>query len=156
MATGLTSTAIDRAPGPSRNFVRGKSGYVPFWPGGLDALKVSDDVVEFEQGSSQLRTIAPGLSRGLNLATEEINTDVVSFTSARRKGKETDVLVNALFTQCTKVFPYHHVQNGYVYDARDEGEDGGVPLANGVSDIDDLLPTSVSIFPSQGAADPDV
>ncbi|KAL5534027.1 hypothetical protein ACEPAG_487 [Sanghuangporus baumii] len=34
--TGLTSTSLDRAPAPSENFVRGKSGHVPFWPGGLD------------------------------------------------------------------------------------------------------------------------
>ena len=86
MATGLTSTAIDRAPGPSRNFVRGKSGYVPFWPGGLDNLKASSNGAEFEEGSSQLRTIAPGLSRGLKLPdgdTNGVDPDVVGLTAAR-------------------------------------------------------------------------
>jgi len=39
--SGLTSTSLDRAPAPTKSFVRGKSGYVPFWPGGLD-----DPIVE--------------------------------------------------------------------------------------------------------------
>ncbi|KAI1794031.1 antiviral helicase [Ganoderma leucocontextum] len=123
VATGLTSTAIDRAPGPSRNFVRGKSGYVPFWPGGMDTLKTSDNIVEFEEGSSQLRTVAPGLSRGLRLPTGEVDADVVGLTPTKRKGNETDAL------------------NGQAYGPGDEEEDGGIPLTNGVSDIDDLLPT---------------
>jgi antiviral helicase SKI2 len=69
--TGLTSTAIDRAPGPIKDFVRGKSGYVPFWPGGLEALlpeRVDEDGGVVVKG---LRTIAPGLSRGLRLPGEE-------------------------------------------------------------------------------------
>ena len=98
IATGLTSTAIDRAPGPSRNFVRGKSGYVPFWPGGLDALKTSNDGVEFEEGSSQLRTIAPGLSRGLRLPGDtggDLDADVVGLTTAKQPRGDPDDLVNA-------------------------------------------------------------
>lgn len=106
VATGLTSTAIDRAPGPSRNFVRGKSGYVPFWPGGLDTLKTSEDIVEFEEGSSQLRTVAPGLSRGLKLSTEDIDEDLVGLTPGKRKGKEIDTLVHSLFYRHTNVLAY--------------------------------------------------
>lgn len=78
VSTGLTSTALDRAPGPSRNFVRGKAGYVPFWPGGLDNLKELNDVVDLQEGSSQLRTTAPGLSRGLKLSKDdEDDADVI-------------------------------------------------------------------------------
>ncbi|KAM5536013.1 hypothetical protein V8D89_010271 [Ganoderma adspersum] len=126
VATGLTSTAIDRAPGPSRNFVRGKSGYVPFWPGGLDTLKTSEDIVEFEEGSSQIRTVAPGLSRGLKLPTGDIDEDLVGLTPGKRKGREIDT------------------SNGYAHGPGDDEEEGGIPLTNGVSDIDDLLPTSRS------------
>lgn len=75
MVTGLTSTAIDRAPGPSKNFVRGKSSYVPFWPGGLEALLPE---VEDEDGVVEpkgLRTVAPGLSRGLRLPGDETEED---------------------------------------------------------------------------------
>lgn len=106
VATGLTSTAIDRAPGPSRNFVRGKSGYVPFWPGGLDTLKTSEDIVEFEEGSSQLRTVAPGLSRGLKLPTGDIDEDLVGLAPGNRKGKERDDLVCSLWYQRANV-PAH-------------------------------------------------
>ncbi|PIL31494.1 hypothetical protein GSI_06196 [Ganoderma sinense ZZ0214-1] len=126
VATGLTSTAIDRAPGPSRNFVRGKSGYVPFWPGGLDVLKASEELAEFEEGSSQLRTVAPGLSRGLKLPTEEVDADLVGLTLGEKKGKEIEA------------------SSGHAYGVEDEDEDGGILLTNGVSDIDDLLPTSRS------------
>ncbi len=106
VATGLTSTAIDRAPGPSRNFVRGKSGYVPFWPGGLDTLKTSKDVVEFEEGSSQLRTVAPGLSRGLRLPEEEVDVDLVGLNPFKKKGKEAEALVYTLFCPRTDAHAY--------------------------------------------------
>lgn len=45
IATGLTSTSLSRAPAPSSTFVRGKSGYMPFLPGGLE-----DAVVGAEEG----------------------------------------------------------------------------------------------------------
>ena len=91
MSTGLTSTALDRAPGPSRNFVRGKSGYVPFLPGGLDSVKPADDVIDFQEGSSQLRTVAPGLSRGLRLPgqnEDDLDPEVVGLGAARRTAPE--------------------------------------------------------------------
>lgn len=76
--TGLTSTSLERTPGPSKNFVRGKSGYVPFWPGGLE--EAATDVPNLEgavTGGKGLRTIAPGLSRGLRLPGEEAEDDMV-------------------------------------------------------------------------------
>ncbi|KAI0718916.1 antiviral helicase [Cerioporus squamosus] len=118
VSTGLTSTALDRAPGPSRNFVRGKSGYVPFLPGGLDSLKLADDVIDFQEGSSRLRTVAPGLSRGLRLsgqASEDVDPDVVGLSTTRPK------------------------QNGQSYGSLEEED---APLGNGTADIDELLPTS--------------
>jgi hypothetical protein len=75
--TGLTSTSLDRAPGPSKNFVRGKSGYVPFWPGGLEALASAERGVDaMISGEKGLRTVAPGLSRGLRLPGEVADEDV--------------------------------------------------------------------------------
>jgi len=71
----LTSTSLDRAPGPSKAFVRGKSGYVPFWPGGLDdplVPRIDGDISTTGRG---LRTIAPGLSRGLRLPGETTEDD---------------------------------------------------------------------------------
>ncbi|KAG6873825.1 hypothetical protein C0995_010437 [Termitomyces sp. Mi166 len=72
VATGLTSTSLDRAPAPSKSFVRGKSGYVPFWPGGLEDPLVNTNEESNGRGTKGLRTIAPGLSRGLRLSGDEI------------------------------------------------------------------------------------
>ena len=71
--TGLTSTSSDRRPAPNSNFVRGKSGYAPFWPGGLDSLVATPD----DPGSDsvtrtkRLGTIPPGLKRGIRLSAEK-------------------------------------------------------------------------------------
>ena len=45
--------------------MRGKSGYVPFWPGGLDDL--SAELSNRKSFSKGLRTVPPGFSRGLRL-----------------------------------------------------------------------------------------
>lgn len=73
LSTGLTSTSLDRAPGPSKNFVRGKAGNVPFWPGGLENAsagipeELEDELVAEGKG---IRTIPPGFTRGLRLPGE--------------------------------------------------------------------------------------
>ncbi|KAE9409256.1 ATP-dependent RNA helicase [Gymnopus androsaceus JB14] len=74
-SNGLTSTSLDRAPGPSKNFVRGKSGYVPFWPGGLDVLTDPAISLELNDGQKRLRKIPPGFSRGLHLPGDEPEDD---------------------------------------------------------------------------------
>ena len=48
--------------------MRGKSGHVPFWPGGLDDL--SADPSNTKSVSKGLRTVPPGFSRGLRLPGE--------------------------------------------------------------------------------------
>lgn len=63
---------MDRAPGPVGAFVRGRSGYVPFQPGGLDEVLFSSaQTGTSEESVKGLRTIPPGFSRGLRLAGEE-------------------------------------------------------------------------------------
>ena len=52
--------------------MRGKSGHVPFWPGGLDDL--SADPSNSKSVSKGLRTVPPGFSRGLRLPGE-VNDD---------------------------------------------------------------------------------
>lgn len=79
--------------------MRGKSGYVPFWPGGLDNIKpVEDDTLEFVEGSSQLRTVAPGLSRGLRVPgqnQDEIDLDVIGLRpNTRMPLEDEDALVS--------------------------------------------------------------
>ncbi|KAH9897909.1 antiviral helicase [Cubamyces lactineus] len=125
VATGLTSTALDRAPGPSRNFVRGKAGYVPFLPGGLDVLKQTDDLVDLQEGSSRLRTIAPGLSRGLRLSNDEDDADVIAL-GGNVRGDKADATTH----------------NGHVSNVPDD--DSEVILSGTAADIDEFLPTSRS------------
>jgi antiviral helicase SKI2 len=74
--SGLTSTSLDRPPGPNSNFVRGKSGYVPFWPGGLDDVLFDDgNESAINDNKKGLRTVPPGLSRGLCLPGDEAEDD---------------------------------------------------------------------------------
>ncbi|KAG8960224.1 hypothetical protein FRC03_006880 [Tulasnella sp. 419] len=69
-ATALTSTSISRAPGPASTFVRGKSGYIPFLPGGLDDVAVKSDNLTDVVDRRGLRKRAPGLSRGIRLGED--------------------------------------------------------------------------------------
>ncbi|KAI0715060.1 antiviral helicase [Earliella scabrosa] len=129
VSTGLTSTALDRAPGPSRNFVRGKSGYVPFWPGGLDNLQSSNDVIDLQEGSAHLRTVAPGLSRGLRLpgsVGDDTDPDVVDLSAGGKRAAGAQ-----------------DVSDGYPHGLTEEDAGDDLP-ANGTADIDELLPTSRS------------
>ncbi|KAL8278507.1 hypothetical protein RQP46_009197 [Phenoliferia psychrophenolica] len=78
--TALNSTSVDRKPSSYvGSFVRGKSSYFPFRPGGLNdlALDNTDDdqgmeemaqgmEKAFEKGHGGIRTIPPGFTRGLD------------------------------------------------------------------------------------------
>ncbi|RDB28581.1 hypothetical protein Hypma_015957 [Hypsizygus marmoreus] len=124
-STGLSSTSLDRAPAPSKTFVRGKSGYVPFWPGGLEDPLV-EAVEGLAEGSSTkgLRTIAPGLRRGLRLPGEETEDD--------------------------DLIALDDLQVSRLPDDVDEGVDAGdfdegdSFFAQGTSEIDELLPTTTT------------
>lgn len=90
-SSGLTSTAVDRAPAPSKNFVRGKSGYVPFLPGGLDDVPV--DVLasaNIDASTRGLRTVAPGMSRGMRLPGEPIPDDLLDLEDADNDLEDAD------------------------------------------------------------------
>jgi hypothetical protein len=51
---------------------------VPFWPGGLDAAARDPGGVDaYITGEKGLRTVAPGLSRGLRLPGETLDDDFV-------------------------------------------------------------------------------
>ncbi|TIB36339.1 hypothetical protein E3P86_02521 [Wallemia ichthyophaga] len=91
-----TSTSIHRAPTDAASFVRGKSGNVPFAPGGLDVVKETVDMesrnkhgldgesagtsVDLSKGG--LRTAPPGFGRGLRFEGDESNSlDAISGAS---------------------------------------------------------------------------
>ncbi|KZT72960.1 ATP-dependent RNA helicase [Daedalea quercina L-15889] len=129
ISTGLTSTSLDRAPGPSSSFVRGKTGFVPFWPGGLDDIKADttaiDDLHEEWKG---LRKVAPGLSRGLRLPGDDADEDAIG---------------DLEFAQNAQQIALHLEDKDAAPHANGDAElNGGVP--GGPSDIDDLLPTTRS------------
>jgi antiviral helicase SKI2 len=87
--SGLTSTSLDRAPAPTKTFVRGKSGYVPFWPGGLeDPIIESSNGIALGSKTKGLRTAPPGFSRGLRLPGEEVveDDDILAFDEYKSPG----------------------------------------------------------------------
>lgn len=56
--------------------MRGKSGNVPFWPGGLDEVLLPQSVADSASTKIKgLRRIPPGFSRGLNLDGEPDEVD---------------------------------------------------------------------------------
>ncbi|GLB35762.1 putative DSHCT [Lyophyllum shimeji] len=120
-STGQTSTSLDRAPAPSKTFVRGKSGHVPFWPGGLeDPLAVLHDADAAGPHTKGLRTIAPGLSRGLRLPGAEIeDEDLMALEDLQGTSQVVDVQVEV-------------------------PEDREDVFPAGTSEIDELLPTTTT------------
>jgi hypothetical protein len=74
VSSGLTSTSLDRAPAPRTNFVRGKSSYVAYKPGGLD------DVLDGSQSNRSLHEaspLPPGLSRRMHFPGEKLAEDLI-------------------------------------------------------------------------------
>ncbi|KAI0095241.1 antiviral helicase [Irpex rosettiformis] len=123
ISTGLTSTSVDRAPAPSSNFVRGKSGYVPFWPGGLDDIaKDVSALKELDESSKGLKSIPPGFARGLRLPgdPDEGEDEIPQGVNAETQEADT---------------------NG---DADFDAADALIREQIGSSEIDDLLPLSRS------------
>ncbi|GAA5871318.1 hypothetical protein JCM1840_004411 [Sporobolomyces johnsonii] len=84
--TATNSTSIERKPSSYvGSFVRGKSSYFPFKPGGLGDIILDEEEVEgviglsgaaeglekaFEKGRGGIRTIPPGFTRGLDFGPQ--------------------------------------------------------------------------------------
>ncbi|KAJ7597378.1 antiviral helicase [Mycena floridula] len=131
VSNGRISTSLDRAPGPRSNFVRGKSGHIPFWPGGLEDVLVNPDALPDDIARKKgLRTIPPGFRRGLRLPGDDLDeTDPFSSLETLPKSSE-DTNIDEL-------------------DKFDDeiSEDDQLLLPKGSAmDIDNLLPTSRSDF----------
>ncbi|KAK6532234.1 hypothetical protein TWF281_006426 [Arthrobotrys megalospora] len=98
------STSLLRKPGTRADFVRGKAGFFPFTPGGLEAGSANERLediaaVEFTQellyGKDGMLQVAPGLLRGLNLEgseepDEEEDTDGFQFGDVQPIRKPND------------------------------------------------------------------
>lgn len=82
--TAKNSTSLLRKPATKADFVRGKAGFFPFSPGGVEAGSANERAEELERheaameekiGRDGLLRVAPGMSRGLKFEVE--NLDVV-------------------------------------------------------------------------------
>lgn len=126
VSTGLTSTSLDRAPGPSNTFVRGKSGYVPFWPGGLEEVSSQPPPLDGinQRDRKGLRTIPPSFSRGLRLPGEagddEALLSIEGESGRPRRADDGDSEIDGVNDDEVEVPPHK------------------------VAEIDDWLPTSTS------------
>jgi hypothetical protein len=144
LSNGLTSTSLERAPGPSKNFVRGKSGYVPFWPGGLDdVLMDPEDENKLNGKRKGLRTVPPGFTRGLRLPGDEsqdeslVELDEVSVTNHRRG---IEGVRRSILQQAEDLTHITHNQHDEVLSESDPIE---ITSAGKASELDGLLPTTV-------------
>ncbi|GAA97301.1 uncharacterized protein L969DRAFT_91853 [Mixia osmundae IAM 14324] len=82
---GSISSSLQRAPADHSQFIRGKSAYFPFAPGGIDAVRsiepVSVDQLlknaeqRFSLDSGGIRTIPPGFERGVHFDDETAAED---------------------------------------------------------------------------------
>ncbi|CAG8794692.1 24576_t:CDS:2, partial [Racocetra persica] len=75
--TSQNSSSFLREPGALKNFVRGKSSYLPFAPGGLESEVMVDTISEIVKetdalifGEDELLTVPPGFERGLSYEDE--------------------------------------------------------------------------------------
>ncbi|KAJ3905845.1 antiviral helicase [Lentinula edodes] len=147
ISNGLTSTSLDRAPGPSKNFVRGKSGYVPFWPGGLDVLSDPAISLELEDGQKGLRKIPPGFTRGLRLPGDDPDDDLLALDGLHGTSLQSDGQNEMVTPLLPYLSPVHLLRIRLVkllsIDTLDE-EPQLTLSALETTEIDDLLPTSRS------------
>lgn len=70
---------MQRAPAAPSSFVRGKTGQIPFWPGGLDESLGLDEDAADRKGPHGLQTIPPGFTRGLHLPGEVDESELDAF-----------------------------------------------------------------------------
>ena len=80
--TAKNSTSLLRKPASKADFVRGKAGFFPFSPGGVEAGSANDRAEELEKheavveeriGRDGLLRVAPGMSRGLRFEDENVD-----------------------------------------------------------------------------------
>lgn len=132
--TAKNSTSLLRKPASRADFVRGKAGFFPFSPGGIDIGSLNERAEELEHrealaeeriGSDGLLRVAPGLSRGLNFEKE---------------GEVEDAGEDSF--QFGDVAPKRRNKKG-----AQDGTKGKIerPLAQ-LDSIDDLLPVEVRIL----------
>ncbi|KAI6153957.1 ATP-dependent RNA helicase [Pisolithus tinctorius] len=127
VATALTSSSMNRAPAPPANFVRGKSSYIPFQPGGLDDVLLSSKTGQPNERG--LRTVAPGLSRGLRLPGDEVDDETL------------DALEESLRPKAAA----GDLGDGFLVDD-EQRIDSGISQNGRLTEVDELLPADRSLL----------
>ncbi|KAG8788155.1 hypothetical protein FRC15_005856 [Serendipita sp. 397] len=117
--SAVNSTSMKRAPAAPNSFVRGKSGHVPFWPGGLDESLGLDELAFERPDGHGLQLIPPGFTRGLRLPGEVYEADLLNDIDENSSQNRDELYATSMATI-------------------------SVPVEN--SDIDHLLPVSRSLI----------
>ncbi|KAK0566950.1 Antiviral helicase ski2 [Tilletia horrida] len=161
-----TSTSLLRAPAGNSTFVRGKSGHVPFAPGGLEdeVLKHPDELDEDAAADDEddseekkdallqdverletmlvgerkgLRTVPPGFGRGLSFGDEDIDDDDTLLED--EDDPEATSKLRATAPEYKPIGAYAGNSNMKYSDGLDEEQDG--PAGEGIeADLEELLP----------------
>ncbi|KAG0324968.1 hypothetical protein BGZ99_001182, partial [Dissophora globulifera] len=95
--TAKNSTSFSRAPGKRSDFVRGKAGYFPFTPGGLDAAEIKGaSVYEAEKDALGMDDIdiARTIVEDFSLESEGLLTKPPGFTRGLFSDQDTDALAD--------------------------------------------------------------
>lgn len=162
------SSSTTRAPGSSKNFVRGKGSYAPFLPGGLDEGdslqngnavngEGGEDLQEEEEEEDGWKTRAPGLKRGVQLTGGEPHLGSSSYAITELIVQADEFLAEMLGQQSIAPKARRRRRDGNESpelqisrlgddDVANDGPDG---LTNGLAgpskkNVDDLLPVGVS------------
>ncbi|KAJ3044020.1 hypothetical protein HDV00_003549 [Rhizophlyctis rosea] len=142
--TAKNSTSLHRQPAAYSDFVRGRSTNLPFAPGGLESVALTEDPIErleheiqellsFDEGIS---SVAPGLERGFAFEPEERDDQpqkVILNIQDVLHGED-DLLKDLLPAD---------IQNEP--SVPDEKTEKAQPEAEGKKDIDDLLPAQPTL-----------
>lgn len=78
LLTAKTSTSLSRAPAAGSNFVRGRSGFVPFVPGGLEEEVLKEPSGEEEDAADGLGQEVKGMEDVLETGSGEFFPPVVA------------------------------------------------------------------------------
>lgn len=144
--TAKNSTSLLRKPANKADMVRGKAGFFPFSPGGVEAGSANDRAEELEAaekamaekiGRDGLLQVAPGLSRGLKFEDDE---------EKDKTEKEVIEEVEGETFEFGDVKPMRVAKSLVV----GEGQKKKEGKLSELESIDDLLPVEVSLVRSDG------
>ncbi|KAF9187392.1 hypothetical protein BGZ50_001970 [Haplosporangium sp. Z 11] len=96
--TAKNSTSFSRAPGKRTDFVRGKAGYFPFTPGGLDVEEIKGaSILEAERDALGMDDvdIAKTIVENLSLDSEELLTVPPGFSRGMFSDQDVDAQADA-------------------------------------------------------------